>query len=99
MVGWHHQFNGHEFEQILGHSKGQGSLVSCPWGCKESDTTYQLYNRQQHIDKKGELIMSRIFTQKNVNKIFDYVYIAAKGRSKKDPCYTLLKIYTIFINS
>ena len=33
MVGWHHQFNGHEFEQILGDSGGQGSLACCnPWG-------------------------------------------------------------------
>ena len=23
MVGWHHQLNGHEFEQTLGDSKGQ----------------------------------------------------------------------------
>ena len=38
MVGWHHQFNGHEFEQTLGDSEGQGSLVGCsPWGHKESD--------------------------------------------------------------
>ena len=35
MVGWHHWFNGHEFEQVLGDGEGQGSLVSCsPWGCK-----------------------------------------------------------------
>ena len=40
MVGWHHRLNGHEFEQILGASEGQGSLASCsPWGHKESDTT------------------------------------------------------------
>ena len=40
MVGWHHQFNGHEFEQISGDSGGQGSLVYCSlWGHKESDTT------------------------------------------------------------
>ena len=40
MVGWHHQLNGHEFEQTPGDSKGQGSLVCCsPWGHKESDTT------------------------------------------------------------
>ena len=39
-VGWHHWFNGHEFEQILGDSEGQGSLASCSsWGRKESDTT------------------------------------------------------------
>ena len=43
MVGWHHQLNGHESEQALGDSIGQGSLVCCsPWGHKESDTTEQL---------------------------------------------------------
>ena len=40
MVGWHHQLNGHEFEQTPGDSEGQGSLVCCsPRGCKKSDTT------------------------------------------------------------
>ena len=28
-VGWHHRLNGHEFEQALGVSGGQGSLVCC----------------------------------------------------------------------
>ena len=37
MVEWHHWLNGHEFEQTLGDSEGQGSLVCCsPWGRKES---------------------------------------------------------------
>ena len=36
-VGWHHQLNGHESEQTLGDSEGQGSLACCsPWGHKES---------------------------------------------------------------
>ena len=40
MVGRHHQLNGHEFEQTLGDSEGQGSLACCsPWGCKELDRT------------------------------------------------------------
>ena len=26
MDGWHHQLNGHEFEQTLGDGEGQGSL-------------------------------------------------------------------------
>ena len=40
MVGRHHRSNGHEFEQILGDSEGQGSLAFCsPWGRKESDMT------------------------------------------------------------
>ena len=35
MVGWHHQFNGYEFEQTLGVSDGQGGLLCCsPWGHK-----------------------------------------------------------------
>ena len=46
MIGWHHWLNGHEFEQTLEDDEGQGSLVSCsPWGCKESDTTEWLNNR------------------------------------------------------
>ena len=28
MVGWHHQLDGHEFEQALGDGEGQASLVS-----------------------------------------------------------------------
>ena len=40
MVRWHHQLNGHEFEQTPGDSKEQESLVCCgSWGHKESDTT------------------------------------------------------------
>ena len=40
MVGWHHRLNGHEFEQALGNSEEQGSLVCCtPWGPKELDMT------------------------------------------------------------
>ena len=39
MVGWHHRLNGHEFEQTLGDSEGQGSLACCsPWGREELDT-------------------------------------------------------------
>ena len=40
MVGWHHQLDGHEFEQAPGVGEGQGSLAYCsPQGCKESHTT------------------------------------------------------------
>ena len=43
MVGWHHRFNGYEFEQTPGHSEGQGSLVCySSWGHQESDLTEQL---------------------------------------------------------
>ena len=40
MVGWHHQLDGHESEQVPGVGDGPGSLVCCsPWGHKESDMT------------------------------------------------------------
>ena len=40
MVRQHHQLSGYEFEQTLGDSEGQRSLVCCsPRGHKESDTT------------------------------------------------------------
>ena len=50
MVGWHHRFDGHEFEQALGVGDGRGHLVCCsPWGHKESDTTEQLIWTDPHI--------------------------------------------------
>ena len=43
MIGWHHHFNGYEFEQAPVVGNGQGSLVCCsPWGCEESDMTERL---------------------------------------------------------
>jgi len=54
MVGWHLQFNGHEFEQIPGDCEGQGSL----WGHKESNTTEQLSNNHQD----GEHLPSRLLS-------------------------------------
>ena len=51
MFGWHHQLNGHEFEQALGDGDGQESLACCsPWGRKESDTTEWLnWTEPNHI--------------------------------------------------
>ena len=45
IVRWHHQLNGHEFDQTLGDSEGQGSLACCsPWDCRESDVSQWLNN-------------------------------------------------------
>ena len=58
MVGWHYQFNGHEFEQTPGDGEGQGSLVCCSsWGHKESDTTEQLKHNNEV--KVGESLSDR----------------------------------------
>ena len=43
MVGWHHQFDGHELKQAPEVGDGCGGRAYCsPWGPKESDTTEQL---------------------------------------------------------
>ena len=44
MVRWHHQLNGHEFEQTLGDSEGQGSLGAVVHG---SQRQIRLVNEQQ----------------------------------------------------
>ena len=43
MVGWHHQFIGHEFEQALGFADRK-EILACysPWGHKELDKTEKL---------------------------------------------------------
>ena len=50
MVGWHHQLNGHKFEQALGVGDGQGGLACCSlWGHKSwtrlsNQTTKKVFN-------------------------------------------------------
>ena len=38
MVGWHHQLDGHEFEQFLEVGDRQGSLACCSPGGSQSQT-------------------------------------------------------------
>ena len=43
IVEWHHQLNGHGFEQTPGDSEGQRSLACfIPWDHKELDMTERL---------------------------------------------------------
>ena len=47
MVGWHNQLDGHEFEQALEDSEGQGSLACCsPWGVR---VRHDLVTEQQAV--------------------------------------------------
>ena len=46
VVGWHHQLNGHEFEQAPGDGEGQGNPTCCsPWGRRESERTEELNSK------------------------------------------------------
>ena len=60
MGGWHHQLNGHEFEQTPGYGEGQGSLVCCSlWDRKESDTTERLNNNSICLERKELRILEK----------------------------------------
>ena len=64
MVGWHHQFNGYEFELTPGDGEGQGSLVCfSPWGHKEVDTTEQLFN-----NPRGSVPSTELRTSPSINR-------------------------------
>ena len=66
MVGWHHQFKGHEFEQTPGNSEEQGSQAHCnPQGLKKSDMIEQLNNKRCQT--------SFSLYQININKTCMYV--------------------------
>ena len=67
MVGWHHQLDGHEFEQAPGvgdgtgdgTGDGQGSLACCsPWGHKESNTTQRLNSNSNILEMKTQAQMT-----------------------------------------
>ena len=63
MVGWHHRLNGHELEQTLGDSEGQGSLAcGSPWGHKELDTIKHALTsfRTSHVPDFMELCKVRL---------------------------------------
>ena len=59
MVGWHHQVNGHGFEQTPGDGEEQGSLERCsPRGHKELDVTEQRNKSNKTFQGLGDLTSS-----------------------------------------
>ena len=72
MVGWHHQRNGHEFEQALRDGEGQGSLACCsPWSHKESDTTEQLNNNSNILFTETSIDVLCLFLNLVVSFVFE----------------------------
>jgi len=68
MVGWLHQIDGHEFEQVPGVGDRKGSLVCCsPWGHKELDRTEQLNWLNWKKKKKNLDLNSRLSSQSQLN--------------------------------
>ena len=62
MVGQHHGLSGHEFEETVGDSEGQGSLACCSsWSCKKLDMTEQLNNKSPNSENVQPLFKQNIF--------------------------------------
>ena len=53
MVGWHHQLDGHEFEQTVGNSEGQGSLAASVLGSQR--VRHELVTEQQCFTSLPEI--------------------------------------------
>ena len=55
MVGWHHQLDGHEFEQVPGLGDGHGGLACCSPGT----WTGSLGSQESDMTERTELIYLR----------------------------------------
>jgi len=85
MVRWHHQLNGHEFEQTLGNGEGQGSLVHCvPWSFKESDVTEQLNNKIRDLNI-GSLSTSDVLKIKTEERMYEQNHVPVENSSDGMP--------------
>ena len=89
MVGWHHQLDGHEFEQAMGVGDEQGSLVCCsPWGCKELDTTNWLnwatVESNRHAFLSGKLYF---------NNTYNAEWLDGSVMQKCDAYFSLFKFW------
>ena len=62
MAGWHHQLNGHEFEQAPGDGEGQESLACCsPWGRKVSDMTERLNTTTFYKSDEARMQLTKLY--------------------------------------
>ena len=105
MVGWHHQFDGYEFEWTPGVSDGQGGLVCCsPWCYKELDTTERLNWTELSSTELSFSGSSRVFSPLLSILLFKFFHLKSfllkyRGYTTKSvrQWFTILKVYTPFM--
>ena len=74
LVGWHHRFSGHEFEQTSGDIGGKGRLEhSSLWGCKESDMTER--RNSSHEGQEAETVQIDRFRTETLPWIFPLIVL------------------------
>ena len=73
IIGWHHQLDGHEFEQAPGVVDGQRSVAWCsPWGLKKSDTAKWLNWTE---GTRGDIVRWRWWSNPRSIRTFDAIYL------------------------
>ena len=76
--------NGHESEQTLGDSEGQGSLAGCsPWGCKVLDTTERLNDNKDLDLALPKLSPKELFCLPDL--LCHWIYSHSTPSPQKDP--------------
>ena len=110
VVGWHHQFNGHEFEQAPGIGDGQGSLACCsPWGRRvghdwatELNWTELIINIGKFLSNSARLIYislkSPIFLTRTISHLLQYIIVVLKHNLLFLRVLKMIKVYFIFIH-
>ena len=77
MVGWHHWLNGHDFEQTLGDTEGQVSLMCCsPWGRRV---------RHNWATEQQQNIYQNIYWERTIGNKFQPLSAPANPNSLPDP--------------
>ena len=72
MAGWHHQLNGHEFEQTQGDSEGQGSLACCSqWDCTDLYMTETKQQQQLFLISSNIILKFGIINTKLQESFFN----------------------------
>ena len=84
MIGRHLQLNGHGFEQTLGDSEGQGSLVCCSlWGRKGSRHNLAT-EQQQQMESRRIVLMNQFAGQQWRCRYREQICEYSTGRKEWD---------------
>ena len=75
MVGWHHHFNGHEFEQTLGVGDGRESWNAAVHGVAEPDMMEQL-NWTVFLSNLRKIVFNHIILAKRTHVLRTWIWLS-----------------------
>ena len=63
MVGWHHQLEGHEFEQVPGVGDGHGAQACCSPGTWTGSLGSQESDMTEQTELSNKILISKIYKE------------------------------------